>query len=331
MNSFGTLYRTSIFGESHGIDVGTVIDGCPVGLKIDVEMLMVELNRRKAGARGTTSRKEGDIPKIVSGVFNGFSTGAPITILFENENTRSGDYSNLVKHPRPGHSDLVAQQKYHGFNDYRGGGHFSGRITLGAVASGAIAKSALKLEGVEISAEVISIGSESDKTKFPELVESALRKSDSLGGVIECRIKNMPAGVGEPFFDSVESVISHAVFAIPAVRGIEFGEGFKATERLGSEHNDSIIDKSGKTETNNAGGVNGGITNSNDIVFRVAVKPTSSIATPQQTYNLEHDKVEELIIKGRHDACIVLRTPVIVESMAAISLLDLLLVRKSQL
>ncbi|MFI3262624.1 MAG: chorismate synthase [Rikenellaceae bacterium] len=330
MNTFGTLYRTSIFGESHGVGVGAVIDGCPVGLKIDVEMLMVELNRRKAGARGTTSRKEGDIPKIASGVFNGFSTGAPITILFENENTRSGDYSNLVKHPRPGHSDLVAQQKYKGFNDYRGGGHFSGRITLGAVASGAIAKCALKLEGVEISAEVISLGSETDKSKFPDLVESAMSKSDSLGGVIECRVKNIPAGVGEPFFDSVESVISHAIFAIPAVRGIEFGEGFRATERLGSEHNDNIIDRSGKTETNNAGGINGGITNSNDIVFRVAVKPTSSIATPQQTFNLEHDKVEELVIKGRHDACIVLRTPVIVESMAAMSLLDLLLICKSQ-
>lgn len=330
MNSFGTLYRTTIFGESHGIEVGAVIDGCPVGLAVSEEELMADLGRRKAGAKGTTSRKEGDIPKIVSGIFNGYTTGAPITVLFMNENTISGDYSNLIKHPRPGHADFVAQQKYKGFSDYRGGGHFSGRITLGAVVSGTFAKSALKELGVEFSAEVVSISGESDKTKFAELIEAALKSSDSLGGIVECRVKNMPAGVGEPFFDSVESVISHAIFSIPAVRGIEFGEGFNASSRRGSEHNDMIIARDGETKTNNAGGVNGGITNSNDIVFRVAFKPTASIATLQETFNFEHDKVETLMVKGRHDACITLRTPVIVESMAAMSLLDLYLIRKSQ-
>lgn len=330
MNSFGVIYRTSIFGESHGVEVGAVIDGCPVGLEIDEEKLIVDLARRKAGARGTTSRKEGDIPKIVSGVFNGYTTGAPITVLFQNENTRSGDYSNLVKHPRPGHADLVAQQKYNGFSDYRGGGHFSGRITLGLVASGTVAKHALQHHNIEISAKVISVATETDPSKYTDLIEDALKNSDSIGGVVECRVKGMPSGVGEPFFNSVESVISHAIFSMPAVRGIEFGEGFDTTKHRGSEHNDMIIDVTGKTETNNAGGINGGITNSNDIVFRVAVKPTSSIATAQQTYNIESGEISELKIKGRHDACIVLRTPVIVESLAAMSLLDLFLIYKSQ-
>ncbi len=324
MNSFGTLYCTTIFGESHGIQVGVVVDGCPPGIPLDESALLPDLERRRSGARGTTPRKESDTPHIVSGLFNGYTTGAPITVLFNNENTLSGDYKNLIHHPRPGHADWVAMQKYKGFSDYRGGGHFSGRITLGAVVSGVIAKRILETEGVSIHAEICEIGGEKDKKLFPEVIEQAMRSLDSVGGVVECRVSGVPAGWGEPFFDSTESIISHAVFSIPAVRGIEFGEGFESARRRGSEHNDPIMNEQGKTFTNHSGGINGGITNGNDIVFRVAIKPTSSISLPQQTYNFETKQVEELKIKGRHDACIALRVPVIVEAMTAISLVDLM-------
>ena len=324
MNSFGTLYRTTVFGESHGVQVGAVIDGCPPGIPFDEAALQPDLDRRRSGARGTTPRKESDAPHIVSGVFNGYTTGAPITVLFNNENTLSGDYKNLILHPRPGHADWVAMQKYKGFADYRGGGHFSGRITLGAVVSGVIAKRILEAEGVSVRAEILEIGGEREAALFPEVIERAMRSLDSVGGIVECRATGVPAGWGEPFFDSAESVISHAIFSIPAVRGIEFGEGFDAARRRGSEHNDPILNERGTTRTNHAGGINGGITNGNDIVFRVAVKPTSSIASPQQTYNYETKRVDELKIKGRHDACIALRAPVVVEAMTAVSLVDLL-------
>lgn len=327
MNTLGTLYRTTIFGESHGIEVGAVIDGCPPGVELSEQDLFADLDRRRAGAKGTTTRKESDSPRIVSGIFNGYTTGAPITIIFKNENTLSGDYRNLIEHPRPGHADFVARIKYNGFADYRGGGHFSGRITLGSVVSGTIAKKVLSTQGIKISAELISMGGTKDKSKFSGIIEKVMKESDSVGGVAECRISGMPVGVGEPFFNSVESLISHAIFSMPAVRGIEFGEGFAAASRLGSEHNDAILTKEGITASNNAGGINGGITNGNDIVFRVAVKPTSSIAKPQDSYNFEHGKIETLRVKGRHDACIALRTPVIIESMAAMVILDLMKVK----
>lgn len=327
MNTLGTLYRTTIFGESHGIEVGAVIDGCPPGVELSEQDLFADLDRRRAGAKGTTTRKESDSPRIVSGIFNGYTTGAPITIIFKNENTLSGDYRNLIEHPRPGHADFVARIKYNGFADYRGGGHFSGRITLGSVVSGTIAKKVLSAKGIKISAELISMGGTTDKSKFSGIIEKVMKGSDSVGGVAECRISGMPIGVGEPFFNSVESLISHAIFSMPAVRGIEFGEGFAAASRLGSEHNDAILTKEGVTASNNAGGINGGITNGNNIVFRVAVKPTSSIAKPQDSYNFEHGKIETLRVKGRHDACIALRTPVIIESMAAMVILDLMKVK----
>lgn len=327
MNTLGTLYRTTIFGESHGIEVGAVIDGCPPGVELSEQDLFADLDRRRAGAKGTTTRKESDSPRIVSGIFNGYTTGAPITIIFKNENTLSGDYRNLIEHPRPGHADFVARIKHNGFADYRGGGHFSGRITLGSVVSGTIAKKVLSTQGIKISAELISMGGTKDKSKFSGIIEKVMKESDSVGGVAECRISGMPVGVGEPFFNSVESLISHAIFSMPAVRGIEFGEGFDAASRLGSEHNDAILTKEGVTASNNAGGINGGITNGNDIVFRVAVKPTSSIAKPQDSYNFEHGKIETLRVKGRHDACIALRTPVIIESMAAMVILDLMKVK----
>ena len=328
MNCFGTLYRTTIFGESHGIEIGAVIDGCPAGIPLCEDDFIPDLDRRRSGTRGTTPRKESDLPAIVSGVFNGFTTGAPITVLFKNENVLSSDYKNLITHPRPGHADFVAQAKYEGFADYRGGGHFSGRITLGVVASGVIAKKILEKENINIQASILNIGGENDENRFSEIIEDALRNRNSIGGTIECKASGIPIGLGEPFFNSVESLISHAIFAIPAVRGIEFGDGFKAAFQKGSEHNDLIADRNGKTVTNHAGGINGGISNGNDIIFRIAVKPTSSISSPQMTFNTETQKIEELVIKGRHDACIALRVPVIVEAMTALVLADLSLIHK---
>jgi chorismate synthase len=325
MNSFGRIYRVNIFGESHGIQVGCNIDGVPAGIPLSEDDLQTDLNRRKAGARGTTPRIEPDQPRIISGVFEGKTTGAPITIIFENTNTRSGDYSNLLNHPRPGHADFTGQEKYAKNNDPRGGGHFSGRITLGMVAAGAIAKKILG-ESVKVHALIKAIGG---SEKVREKLEETIEAHDSVGGLIECTVSGLPTGLGEPFFDSVESCIAHAVFAIPATKGVEFGSGFEAANMKGSEHNDCILDETGKTETNYAAGINGGITNGNDIVFRVAVKPTSSIGIAQETYNFKTGKIEELLIAGRHDACIALRVPVIVEAAAAIALADLALLQQT--
>jgi chorismate synthase len=324
MNSFGRIFRLSIFGESHGTNVGVVVDGCPPGIALSESDFTGDLSRRQSGARGTTPRRESDTPRIVSGTFDGHTTGAPLTILFENENTRSGDYRNLTVHPRPGHADWVAQQKYGGFQDWRGGGHFSGRITLGLVAAGVVAKKVL--QGVEIQANIKEIGSCGDPAKYTEIVEAAMAAGDSVGGVIECTVENLPVGLGEPIFDSVESVISHAIFSIPAVKGIEFGAGFAAARLRGSENNDPIVDASGRTATNHAGGVVGGITNGNPLTFRLAIKPTPSISAPQQTLNTQSEKVEELVIHGRHDACVALRAAVIVEAAAAAALADLFLI-----
>lgn len=324
MNSFGRIYRVSIFGESHGINVGAVIDGCPAGIELTEDDLEADLARRRAGAKGTTPRKESDIPKIVSGTYQGKTTGAPITVLFENNNTRSKDYSKLWEHPRPGHSDWVAKEKFDGNNDPRGGGHFSARITLGMVVAGAIAKKILNKSSFE--AKVVEVGGNAD---VQAALDSAIADHDSVGGLIECTCSNIPVGAGEPFFDSAESYISHLVFSIPAVKGIEFGSGFEAAKMRGSEHNDLIIDEKGTTATNNAAGINGGITNGNDIVFRLAIKPTSSIDKKQETYNFANNKVETLSIGGRHDVCVALRAPVIVEAAAAIALADLSLVEQS--
>jgi len=324
MNSFGRIFRVSIFGESHGINVGCVIDGCPAGISLTEDDLEPDLARRRAGAKGTTPRKESDIPKIVSGTYEGKTTGAPITILFENNNTRSKDYSKLWEHPRPGHSDWVAKEKFGGFNDPRGGGHFSARITLGMVSAGAIAKKIL--EGSAFNAEVIEVGGNADTQAA---LDSAIADRDSVGGLIECTCSNLPVGLGEPFFDSAESVISHLIFSIPAVKGIEFGSGFEAAKMRGSEHNDLIIDETGKTATNNASGINGGISNGNDIVFRLAIKPTSSIDKSQETFNFKNEKIETLSIGGRHDVCVALRAPVIVEAAAAIALADLSLIEQT--
>lgn len=322
MNSWGQIFRVSIWGESHGPQVGVSIDGVPAGIALCEDDFSTDLDRRRAGAAGTTPRKESDLPHIVSGVYNGFTTGSPLTIEFVNENTQSGDYSNLIKHPRPSHADLVAQQKWDGYNDPRGGGHFSGRITLGLVAAGVVAKKILG-STAEFSTDIIEIGGSQDKAKFAEILESARTAQDSVGGVVECCVKGISAGLGEPFFDSAESLVAHLLFSVPAVKGVEFGKGFDAAQMKGSEHNDAIINKCGTTATNNAGGIVGGITNGNEIVVRAAIKPTASIAQEQATYNFESNKVEPLVIKGRHDVCIALRAAVVVESAVAIALADL--------
>ena len=322
MNSWGDRFRLSIWGESHGQQVGVSIDGVPAGIALSEEDFTADLERRRAGAAGTTPRKESDTPHIVSGIYNGFTTGSPLTIEFLNENTRSGDYRNLTIHPRPSHADWVAQQKWGGYNDPRGGGHFSGRITLGMVAAGVVAKKILG-EEVTFSTNIIEIGGSRDKEQWDAIISSAQLSQDSVGGVVECRVQGVKAGLGEPFFDSVESLAAHLLFSVPAVKGVEFGAGFEAARMRGSEHNDPIISADGTTATNHAGGIVGGITNGNEIVARIAVKPTASIAQPQQTLNLESGKVEELVIKGRHDVCITLRAAVVAEAALAIALADL--------
>jgi chorismate synthase len=318
MNSIGRIFRISLFGESHGNGIGVTIDGCPPGLPLTAEDFTSDLGRRKSGKPGTTPRIEDDLPELLSGQFNGLTTGAPLTILFRNKNVRSGDYADLRETPRPGHSDFVAYKRYRGFNDYRGGGHFSGRLTLCLVAAGVVARKLIS--PVDIQAKLISAGGEKDIDKA---VAVALEAGDSVGGLVECRATGIPVGWGEPFFDSVESVIAHMAFAIPAIKGVEFGSGFSAASMRGSNHNDLIMDDSGRTATNNAGGISGGLTNGNELVFRIAVKPTSSISVKQSTFSIKSGKIEDLEVKGRHDACIALRVPVVLEAITAIALADL--------
>ena len=334
MNSFGRIFRTSILGESHGDYVGVVIDGCSAGISLSPDDFTIDIERRKPGAKGTTPRKEDDIPEMVSGVFNGKTTGTPITVLFKNSNTRSADYEKQRAVPRPGHADFVAGKKFGGFEDYRGGGHFSGRLTVALVAAGVIAKRFLlslpvrqsgssQADGIKISSSILEIGGEPDPEKG---LQKAIDAKDTIGGIVECRVTGLPIGLGEPFFDSAESLISHAVFAIPAVRGIEFGTGFAAAKMFGSMHNDSIENMDGKTFTNHAGGIVGGLTNGNELVFRIAIKPTSSTPKEQQTLNIETGNVESFSVKGRQDLCIALRVPVVLEAVTAIVLTDLLMI-----
>ncbi len=323
MNSFGRIFRVSIFGESHGECVGINVDGCPAGLPLSVDDFTTDIERRKAGAKGTTPRKEADLPRIMNGVFNGKTTGAPITILFDNTNTRSGDYEKQRAVPRPGHADFVASRKYGGFEDFRGGGHFSGRLTVCLVAAGVIAKKLL--DNIKVVATILEIGGEADSEVG---LQKAIDAKDTIGGIVECKVNGLPIGLGEPFFDSAESVISHAVFAIPAVRGIEFGTGFAAAKMFGSQHNDSIENMDGTTTTNHAGGIVGGITNSNELVFRIAIKPTSSTPKVQQTINVETGEIEDFSVKGRHDLCIALRVPVVLEAVTAFVLADLMMIEK---
>ncbi len=301
--------------------MGVVIDGCPAGLKVPIEDFTPDMERRKGGTqKGATPRQEEDIPALKSGVFNGRTTGFPIMIYIENKNTRSADYDKLRAIPRPSHADFVAHKKFGGFEDYRGGGHFSARLTTGLVAAGVIAKKLLK--NISIEAKIIEVGGEPG---IDAGLQKAIDAKDSVGGIIECRVNGLPIGLGEPHFDSVESLIAHAMFSIPAVKGVEFGAGFGAAKMFGSQHNDAIETYEGKTKTNHAGGIVGGITNGNELVFRVAVKPTASTPKEQESLNWETGQVEKFSVKGRHDLCVALRAPVIVEAYTAFILTDLMM------
>jgi chorismate synthase len=337
MNSFGRLLRIHIFGESHGECVSVGLDGCPAGISLQQGDFLADLDRRRPGAKGTTPRKEDDLPLIKTGVFNGMTTGAPILIVFENQNTRSEDYDKIRAVPRPGHADFVAHRKFGGFEDYRGGGHFSGRLTVGLVAAGVIAKRILEAPPyqenaavagpVSVRAELVEVAGEKDTAAG---LQKAIDAKDSVGGIVECRVKGLPAGLGEPFFDSAESVLAHAVFSIPAIKGIEFGAGFRAALMFGSTHNDPLINREGQTSSNNAGGIVGGLTNGNEVVFRVVVKPTSSTPKEQRTLNIETGEIEPFSVRGRHDLCIALRVPVVLEAVTAITMADLMLLEQQR-
>ncbi|MBQ8163621.1 MAG: chorismate synthase [Clostridia bacterium] len=349
-NTFGQSVCVTVFGESHGQAIGAVIDGLAPGITVDNDFIASQLTKRRPKSSIDTSRQEKDEYSILSGVFEGKTTGTPIAIVIPNENTRSKDYSKIRCLARPSHADYSAYCKYHGYEDYRGGGHFSGRITAAIVAAGAIVMKALNEKGIKIGTHILKCAGISDsafsnieneidalsKKDFPtisdiedkiteKILEAKLQK-DSVGGILQTAIIGMPAGVGEPIFDSVESVISHALFSVGAIKGIEFGSGFSMADMLGSEANDQLEIKDGKivTKTNHNGGINGGITNSMPIIFNCVVKPTPSIAKEQDTVNFINNKNEKITIEGRHDPAIVRRACVVVESMCALCIADML-------
>ena len=320
-NSFGRGFRMEIEGASHSEAIRITIDGVPQGIALTEEAFESDLAQRRAGAVGTTPRTEADKPEI-EGLAEGKTTGERITITFRNCNTRSGDYSHLRRHPRPSHVDFVAHSRWGESIDLRGSGQFSGRMTVALVAAGVVAKKILG-DTIRFSSEIIELGGCRDHTRFEEILLDAVAEGDSVGGVVECRVKGLPIGLGEPFFDSTESIISHLLFSVPAVKGVEFGSGFEGVRLRGSERNDRIVAADGTTATNNEGGINGGLTNGNELVVRAAIKPTPSIAQPQETFNFESGQVEPLIIGGRHDCCIALRARIVVEAVTAIALAEL--------
>ena len=331
-NSFGEKFKITVFGESHGECVGVIIEGCPPGQKIDKHLIQKELDKRKPGQNYLTSqRKESDKLEVLSGVLKGRATGAPITMLVRNKDIDSTFYEEIKNTPRPGHADFTARIKYNFSNDYRGGGIFSGRMTAAFVMAGAIAKQILTKKKIKAIAQIIQIGNSVTAETIEQQILNVKEENDSIGGLIECRVIGMPVGIGEPVFDSIESVLTHAIFSIPGVKGVEFGSGFKCINMKGSEHNDPFVLKDGKviTTTNNAGGILGGLSNGMPIIFRVAIKPTSSIFKEQNTVNLERMKECNLKVKGRHDPCIAIRAVPVIENMTAIVLVDLLL-RSSQ-
>lgn len=355
-NTLGKIFKITSFGESHGKCIGAIINGCPAGLKLDKIDIQKELDKRRPGQNKVMSqRREEDKVEILSGIFNGFTTGAPICLLIWNKDVDSASYEKMKDLLRPGHADFTAFLKYGGFNDWRGGGRFSGRITAGFVAGGAIAKKLLKLLKIEILAHAIEIGGiKIGKVTFNEirknvyknevrsadlkaaekmikLIKRMKREGDSVGGIIEGIVLNVPAGLGEPVFDTLEGEIAKALFAIPGVKGVEFGAGFSLAKMRGSEANDKFGIKKGKivTKTNNSGGILGGISNGMPIVVRVVIKPTSSISKPTMTVNIKKMKMETLKIEGRHDPCIVPRAVPVVEAMLAITICDFVL--RSQL
>jgi len=348
-NSLGKLFTITSFGESHGKCVGTIVDGCPAGLPITEADIQREVNKRRAGESvAATTRLEKDKVEILSGVSDGFTTGAPICLMIRNEDIDDSDYEKIRFRLRPGHADYTAYMKYGGFNDWRGGGRFSGRITATFVMAGAIARKLLNLIGIEIVAHTVEIGSITAKTmaleeikknaeqdslrcadteasrEMVKLIAQAKEEGDSLGGVVEGIALNVPVGLGEPVFDNLDGDLAKALLAIPAVKGVEFGAGFSAARKKGSENNDPFIIKAGKivTVTNNAGGILGGISNGMPVVVRVAIKPTSSIAREQKTVDIRNMESTSISVRGRHDVCIVPRAVIAVEAMMAVTLCD---------
>ena len=354
-STYGEKIKISVFGESHGGGIGVVIDGLPAGEKIDTEKILAQMARRAPGKDKTaTPRKESDLPEMLSGILGDTLTGAPLCAVIKNTNTRSSDYGNLLAVPRPGHSDYTAYVKYNGANDIRGGGHFSGRLTAPLVFAGAVCRQLLEKRGIKIAAHIERVGSVTDDRFDPvhigdELmdrlalspfalinedaeeavraeIEAARLACDSVGGVVECAVTGMPAGIGEPMFDGVEGAVAKALFGIPAVKGIEFGAGFELAKMRGSQSNDpfGIMDGRVVTETNNCGGILGGITNGMPLIFRAAIKPTPSISQPQRSVDLQKLENTQLEIHGRHDPCIVPRAVPVTEAVAAIALINLM-------
>lgn len=355
-SEFGKNIKLSIFGESHGRAIGCVIDGLPAGVELDMDKIYVDMSRRAPGKdRSATPRLEKDIPNIISGVLDNVTTGAPLAMVIENTNTKSGDYSNLMTVPRPSHSDYPAYVKYGGNNDIRGGGHFSGRLTAPLVFAGAVAKQILEQKGITVGAHIAKIADVCDdmfdkndisaellkklssvsfstisaeaQEKMRAAIECARLEQDSVGGVIECAAVGIPVGIGANIFSTVESHLASMLFGIPAVKGVAFGAGFDFAEMTGSQANDAYCIKNGEValRTNHNGGVLGGMTSGAPLVLSAAIKPTPSISQPQQSVNLQTMEEETLVIKGRHDPCIVPRAVPVVEAAVAFALLDMMM------
>ena len=327
MNAYGDRFRFTIWGQSHGPAVGVTMEGLPAGFAIDFEELQRFLDRRAPGQAGATPRKEADRPEFLSGLVGGVTCGAPVTALIRNENTRSGDYDNLKSIPRPGHADYTACVKYGDARDAAGGGPFSGRLTAPLCIAGGICLQLLAPMGITVSARLVRVGGETDPEKFMDTIEAARAEGDSVGGVVECAVSGVPAGVGEPMFDGLENRIAGAIFGIPGVKGLEFGSGFAGADLRGSQNNDPFYVEDGavRTRTNNAGGILGGISTGMPIVFRAAFKPTPSIAKPQQSVDLRTMTETTLAVRGRHDPCIALRAVPVVEAAAAVAIYDAIL------
>ena len=350
-STYGEKLKLSIFGQSHGTAIGMTLDGVPAGLPIDMDYLQQFLNRRAPGQNDYSSpRKEEDSPEFLSGIVNGYTCGAPLAAIIRNTNTRSGDYENLKDCPRPGHADYTAQAKYNGFQDVAGGGHFSGRLTAALCIAGALCKQWLEMKGIYISAHINVIAGIADEPvsldwiqpdlnligkDFPvinpaagEKMQAAIAKAkadgDSVGGIIECFVTGLPAGIGEPMFGGMESKLAQIIYGIPAAKGLDFGSGFTGSYLRGSQNNDAFTINNGvvRTKTNNAGGILGGITTGMPLVFSVAIKPTPSIALPQKSISLSKGQTQELQVTGRHDPCIVPRAVPVIEAAAAIAIYD---------
>ena len=337
-NNFGTNISWTLFGESHGPAIGITLDGLPAGFKVDMEQIKSDMDKRKATGKISTQRHEADEVHILSGMYNGYTTGTALTILIENQNTKSKDYSAFHGRLRPGHADFTAFEKYNGYQDYRGGGHFSGRLTACIVAAGSIYTlsdipfskdyTVLEKQIQEVNDKNFAVLDNQVKNQMIQEIEKAAAEGDSLGGVLETAVIGLPAGLGEPFFDSVESILSHLIFSVPAVKGVSFGEGFGFAKLKGSQANDAFrFTNKIETKTNNNAGINGGITNGMPILIHTCIKPTPSIFKTQESVDYLSKENVDLKIQGRHDPCILHRARIVVDSVVAFGLLDLYMSR----